>query len=148
MIGTVIERRSDDFVVDIGGPFAAVLNTLAFEGATRRNRPKLVEGDLVYARVVFAHKDTDTELTCLEVTGKVGLSLHLACPAPRQAPALRELCLLCLAFSDLACMVYAGRRLWTIEGRDVHRLRLRAVTQVACSAASASADSARRDAEV
>ena len=58
MIGTVIERRSDDFVVDIGGPFAAVLNTLAFEGATRRNRPKLVEGDLVYARVVFAHKDT------------------------------------------------------------------------------------------
>ena len=100
VIGIVIERRADDFVVDIGGPFAAVLNTLAFEGATRRNRPKLVEGDLVYARVTFAHKDTDTELTCLEVSGKVGLSFHIACPAPRRAPALRGLCLLCLASID------------------------------------------------
>ena len=89
MIGIVIERRSQDLIVDIGGPSAAVLNTLAFEGATRRNRPKLVEGDLVYARVVFAHKDTDTELTCLEVSGKVCLCLHIACVTPHQVPVMR-----------------------------------------------------------
>ena len=73
VIGMVIERHSDNLVVDIGGPFHAVLNSLAFEGATRRNRPKLIEGDLVYARVTLAHRDVDTELSCTEVSGKVCL---------------------------------------------------------------------------
>ena len=71
VIGMVIERHSDNLILDIGGPFPAVLNSLAFEGATRRNRPKLNEGDLVYARVTLAHKDVDTELSCTEVSGKV-----------------------------------------------------------------------------
>ena len=71
VIGVVIERHSDNLILDIGGPFPAVLNSLAFEGATRRNRPKLGEGDLVYARVTLAHKDVDTELSCTEVSGKV-----------------------------------------------------------------------------
>ena len=68
----VVERHSDNLILDIGGPFQAVLNSLAFEGATRRNRPKLSEGDLVYARVTLAHKDVDTELSCIEASGKVG----------------------------------------------------------------------------
>ena len=71
VVGRVLERHSENFAVDIGGPFPAVLNVLAFEGATRRNRPKLVEGDLVYARVVLAHRDVDTELSCVDVSGKV-----------------------------------------------------------------------------
>ena len=71
VIGMVIDRHSENLILDIGGPFPAVLNSLAFEGATRRNRPKLGEGDLVYARVTLAHKDIDTELSCTEVSGKV-----------------------------------------------------------------------------
>ena len=71
VIGIVIERHGENLALDIGGPFPAVLNSLAFEGATRRNRPKLGEGDLVYARVTLAHKDVDTELSCTEVSGKV-----------------------------------------------------------------------------
>ena len=71
VIGMVIERHSDNLILDIGGPFPAVLSSLAFEGATRRNRPKLGEGDLVYARVTLAHKDVDTELSCTEISGKV-----------------------------------------------------------------------------
>lgn len=72
VVGTVIERLSENFNVDIGGPFPAVLNVLAFEGATRRNRPKLAEGDLVYARIVHARSDTETELSCMDASGKVG----------------------------------------------------------------------------
>ena len=71
MVGRVLERHSENFVVDIGGPFPAVLDVLAFEGATRRNRPKLAEGDLIYARVVLAHRDIDTELSCVDISGKV-----------------------------------------------------------------------------
>ena len=41
VIGIVTERHSENFVVDICGPFAATLPVLSFEGATRRNRPNL-----------------------------------------------------------------------------------------------------------
>jgi exosome complex component RRP40 len=76
VVGVVVERHAENFVVDIGAPFPAVLNVLAFEGATRRNRPKLAEGDLVYARVVLAHRDIDTELACVDAGGKVCILLH------------------------------------------------------------------------
>ena len=42
VLGTVAERRGEEFVVEIGGPSKAVLPALAFEGATRRNRPNPV----------------------------------------------------------------------------------------------------------
>lgn len=44
---------------------------LAFEGATRKTRPQLSAGDLVYARVAIAHKHLEPELECLSAsTGK------------------------------------------------------------------------------
>ena len=76
VVGVVLERHAENFVVDIGAPFPAVLNILSFEGATRRNRPKLAEGDLVYARVVLAHRDIDTELSCTDAGGKVRIPLQ------------------------------------------------------------------------
>ena len=82
--------------MDIGGPFHAVLNSLAFEGATRRNRPKLDEGDLVYARVTLAHKDVDTELSCTEVSGKVCLILWI--PVLQGSPVDKASC---TVFCDL-----------------------------------------------
>lgn len=59
-----------NFVVDIGGPFPAQLPQLSFEGATRRNRPALVPGDAVYARVLSAHRDADPVLTCVDAAGR------------------------------------------------------------------------------
>lgn len=41
MLGVVTNRHPDNFDVDIGSPFRALLPALAFEGATRRNRPNL-----------------------------------------------------------------------------------------------------------
>lgn len=41
VIGIITEKYGENFAVDIGGPFTASLPVLAFEGATRRNRPNL-----------------------------------------------------------------------------------------------------------
>ena len=41
MIGIIVEKHGENYVVDIGAPFSASLPVLAFEGATRRNRPNL-----------------------------------------------------------------------------------------------------------
>jgi exosome complex component RRP40 len=49
----------------------ASLPQLSFEGATKKNRPQLVQGSLVYARVSLANKHMDPELECMSSsTGK------------------------------------------------------------------------------
>ncbi|CAD6585012.1 MAG: exosome non-catalytic core subunit rrp40 [Alectoria sarmentosa] len=49
----------------------AQLPQLAFEGATKKTRPQLNSGSLVYARVLSASKHTDPELVCYNPsTGK------------------------------------------------------------------------------
>ena len=51
----------------------ATLGYLAFEGVTRKTRPILPAGSIVYARVSQAHKYFDPELECLQPsTGKAG----------------------------------------------------------------------------
>jgi len=71
VIGTVIDKLGESYKVDLGGALPAVLSALAFEGATRKNRPALIVGSLVYARVAVANKDMETELVC---TAKQGSS--------------------------------------------------------------------------
>ncbi|KAI9799315.1 MAG: hypothetical protein M1825_004808 [Sarcosagium campestre] len=46
----------------------AQLGHLAFEGATRKSRPQLVPGSLVYARVSLADKHLDPELECVSAS--------------------------------------------------------------------------------
>ncbi len=51
-------------------PFAT-LAQLAFEGATKKTRPVLLPGSLVYARVTLADRYMDPELECVQPsTGK------------------------------------------------------------------------------
>eukprot|EP00761_Pharyngomonas_kirbyi_P004929 gb/GECH01004934.1/.p1 GENE.gb/GECH01004934.1/~~gb/GECH01004934.1/.p1 ORF type:complete len:250 (+),score=50.58 gb/GECH01004934.1/:1-750(+) len=64
VIGRIVERHAEDYKVDIGGASLAVLPALAFDGATKRNKPNLKVGNLVYCRVVVANKDMDPELSC------------------------------------------------------------------------------------
>lgn len=45
---------------------------MAFEGATKKNRPELVVGDLVCCKVVIASPDLEPELVCVDSTGKKG----------------------------------------------------------------------------
>lgn len=70
VIGVVRFRGSMHVRVDINAADLASLSMLAFEGATKRNKPNLNEGDLVYAKVVSASKHVETELVCVNSNGK------------------------------------------------------------------------------
>jgi exosome complex component RRP40 len=49
----------------------ATLPQLSFEGATKKSRPQLLSGALVYARITLANKHMDPELECVSAsTGK------------------------------------------------------------------------------
>jgi exosome complex component RRP40 len=68
-----VRVSSTDFFHVIISPYGtqAILPQLAFEGATKKTRPQLKSGDLVYAKVVFAQRNMDIELSCVNPsTGK------------------------------------------------------------------------------
>ena len=72
--------------VDIGAHQLAALPELAFEGATKKNKPNLQVsmapggcvcstfppqiGDVVYCRMALAHRDAEPELTCVDASGR------------------------------------------------------------------------------
>ncbi|KAF8133775.1 hypothetical protein EV363DRAFT_1397189 [Boletus edulis] len=66
VIGIVLGRSGDGWRVDIGSAHPALLDGLAFESATKRSKPNLKVGALVYARVSLAHKDMEPELECFD----------------------------------------------------------------------------------
>lgn len=71
MLGTITARQAESYRVDIGSASPATLDFLAFEGASKRNRPSLRVGSLVYARVSVAQRHLDPELQCFDAsTGK------------------------------------------------------------------------------
>lgn len=51
--------------VDIGANELATLSLLAFEGATKRNRPDVNVGDVVFARIIAPARDVEAELVCV-----------------------------------------------------------------------------------
>ena len=51
VIGVVMAKAGDVFRVDIGTSQPATLSYMAFEGATKRSRPNVNVGDIVYAKV-------------------------------------------------------------------------------------------------
>lgn len=66
VIGVVQERHSDELRLDINGTDTATLPALAFEGATKKNRPHLDIGSLVYGRITRASKNMEAEASCIE----------------------------------------------------------------------------------
>lgn len=64
ILGIIEDRGGDYYKVNIFSGSLALLNRLSFEGASKRNRPELKVGDVVYCRVLLAHKDLETEVTC------------------------------------------------------------------------------------
>lgn len=71
VIGQVTNRGMESYTVTLFSAHSASLPVLAFEGATRRNRPNLEAGALVYARVVSAEPWAEPELSCVDaVSGK------------------------------------------------------------------------------
>jgi len=64
VIGVVEERFGDYYRCNIFAPHFAFLPILAFEGASKRNKPNLLAGSTVYCRVISAPSDADPELSC------------------------------------------------------------------------------------
>ena len=69
VIGVVSDRHADEYRLQLGAAAPASLPVLAFDGATKRNRPHLEVGALVYARVVLAHRDMEPEASCAAPPG-------------------------------------------------------------------------------
>ena len=69
VVGIIEDRGGDFYKVNIFSGSSALLSRLAFEGASKRNRPELKRGDVIYARVSLAHRDLDVELTCISASG-------------------------------------------------------------------------------
>ncbi|WFD44951.1 exosome non-catalytic core subunit rrp40 [Malassezia psittaci] len=71
VIGQVTNRGVDSYTVTLFSAHSASLPVLAFEGATRRNRPNLEVGALVYARVISADTWAEPEISCIDpISGK------------------------------------------------------------------------------
>ncbi|XP_015115017.1 exosome complex component RRP40 [Diachasma alloeum] len=72
VVGIVTQKAGDIFKVDIGASEQASLPYLAFEGASKRNRPDVQIGDVVFAKLLIASKDMESELVCVDSHGKKG----------------------------------------------------------------------------
>jgi exosome complex component RRP40 len=69
VVAMIEEKTGDYYRVNLLSGSMAVLHQLAFEGATKRNKPELGKGDIIYARVLTAYKDVDAELVCTASSG-------------------------------------------------------------------------------
>ena len=70
VLGVVLRKTVEFFRVDIGSAEPATLSYLSFENATKRNRPDVQIGDVVYGRLMVAEADVEPELACVDGNGR------------------------------------------------------------------------------
>lgn len=76
VVGIVQVKRGDILKIDIGSSETASLSMFAFEGATKKQKPDVQVGDVVYARLLNANREMEPELVCVDSyfkAGKLGL---------------------------------------------------------------------------
>lgn len=67
VVGLVSQTYGNYFVVSVANfSSTCVLPFMAFPNASKKNKPKLKTGDLVYARVSKAHPNLPAELECMD----------------------------------------------------------------------------------
>jgi len=74
VIGVITGTFGDSYRVSLSNfSFPVSLSIMAFPSATKKNRPNLKVGNLIYARVSNASPEVDVEIECLDPsTGKDG----------------------------------------------------------------------------
>lgn len=70
VLGTVTNKTADFYKIDINTYANALLNTIDFEGASKKNKPNLNNGDLVFAKVYKTNKFDAPLVTCISGNGK------------------------------------------------------------------------------
>lgn len=76
VVGIVQVKRGDILKIDIGSSETASLSMFAFEGATKKQKPDVQVGDVVYAKLLSASREMEPELVCVDSyfkAGKLGL---------------------------------------------------------------------------
>jgi exosome complex component RRP40 len=68
VIGTITYKSSEFYKVDIGSYTHAILNSKDFEGATKKIKPNLNIGDVIFARVDKLNKYDSPALSCISET--------------------------------------------------------------------------------
>ncbi|GAA5988519.1 hypothetical protein JCM11641_003301 [Rhodosporidiobolus odoratus] len=68
VLGLIVARHAEGYRVDIGASQGASLDALAFEGATKRNKPNLKIGTLIYAHLLSTPPFSEPELSCVDPT--------------------------------------------------------------------------------
>ncbi|GAA5909371.1 exosome non-catalytic core subunit RRP40 [Sporobolomyces salmoneus] len=68
VLGIITARHAEGYRVDIGSSQPASLDALAFEGATKRNKPNLKIGTLVYGYLLPTPAFSEPELSCVDQT--------------------------------------------------------------------------------
>jgi exosome complex component RRP40 len=69
VIGVIVQKSSEYLKVDINSYSYAILNTKDFEGATKKVKPIINLGDVVFARVSKVNKFDAPVLTCVSEHG-------------------------------------------------------------------------------
>ena len=72
VIGIITQKNYEFFKLNISTNKDATLNSIDFEGATRKTRPNLSVGDIVFALVEKENKYSNVTLTCKSVKNKKG----------------------------------------------------------------------------
>jgi exosome complex component RRP40 len=72
VVGVVTERGAEAYRLSLRGGVGAALPVLAFDGASKRNKPSLAPGALVFARVAGVDRHCDVELSCASGGGAGG----------------------------------------------------------------------------
>ena len=70
ILGIVTQKNPEFFTLDVNGQTTALLNTLEFQGSTRRDKPKYEEGTLVFCKVIMADRLAKTQLSCISPMDK------------------------------------------------------------------------------
>lgn len=65
VIGTITQKNPEFYKIDIGTYTHAILNTKDFEGASKKTKPNLNLGDLVFARILKINKFDAPVLSCI-----------------------------------------------------------------------------------
>ncbi|GAA6044769.1 hypothetical protein JCM8097_002881 [Rhodosporidiobolus ruineniae] len=68
VLGIITARHAEGYRVDIGSSQGASLDALAFEGATKRNKPNLKVGTLIYAHLLSTPPFSEPEISCVDPT--------------------------------------------------------------------------------
>ncbi|KAL7065649.1 hypothetical protein ACR3K2_39070 [Cryptosporidium serpentis] len=65
IVGTVLNKIGDLYKISINAPYNAILHNMAFEGATKRNKPNIDIGNHICARISYSDISSgEIELTC------------------------------------------------------------------------------------